>query len=311
MALSVSASDENPAPVTHGSDGDSHTHSITIGMPVLNGAAQIGSALEDFMAQTYPHWKLVVCDNASDDATPEIVRRYAAKDPRIVLKRFETRVNVFHSFIRALECADSRYFMFAPSDDRHYPRFLATTLAALDAQPDAVAACPQVAFVNDGVFDAVAGGTSALTGSPAENITAYLANPHENSRLFSVFRTQAVQGCWPEAVIPGIDYHAVARILRHGPTLEVDEVLLERDRTPQENYVRLNDRLAARSVSTKWFPNLPVARAIWRDTSIPNSRALARALAALVLSSFVVRMEVLYPRFMARWRRLRPRIDPY
>ena len=283
---------------------------VTIGIPVLNGERSIAAALDDFLDQSYPNWKLVVCDNASDDRTADIVEAYAQRDARIHLKRHSERVPVFHSFIRALNIAEGDYFMFAPADDRHYRTFLEKTVAALEDDPSAAAACSKVAFVNEGHFDGISTGTEALTGTADENICKYLGDPHDNSRLFSLFRTSAVKDCWPEAVIPGIDYHAVARILRLGTTIEIDEVLMERDRTPQENYVQLNQSLAG-SFMTRWMPNLRVAWAIWRDRELPNSLSLARALVSLIYSSFKVRLDVLYPKIGATLSALKPRIDRY
>ena len=285
-------------------------HTITIGMPVMNGSKHVAAALRDFQAQTFQNWELVVCDNASDDDTARIVEEFARTDKRISLKRFETRVNVFHSFIRALQTSRSAFFMFAAADDRHYPRFLERTLGALERHPEIIGACPKVAFLYEGRFTGISEGTGALDGTPQTNINTYLSNPRENSRLFSVFRSEAVSGAWPHAVIPGVDFHTMARILRHGPTLEIDEVLMERDQTGAVSYVRLNDSLT-RNVVTRMASNLPVARDIWRDPDIPNSISLARALVRLIWLSVEFRMSMVHPKLHGFFARLWPRVEPY
>ncbi len=283
---------------------------ITIGMPVMNGASSIALALRDFQAQTFQDWEVVVCDNASDDDTAAIVEEFARTDDRIHLRHFDIRVNVFHSFIRALETSRSPFFAFAAADDRHYALFLEKTLKAFDDRPDLIGVCPRVAFIFEGRFTGISKGTVSLDGSIEENICNYLSNPHENSRLFSVFRSAAVTNAWPRAVTPGVDFHTVARILRHGPTLEIDEVLMERDQTPAESYVRLNASLS-RNAFTRFASNLPVAWAIWGDPDIPKSWPLARALARLVWLSVDFRISMVNPRFHAFCTRLWPRIDPH
>src|SRR4051812_24073400 len=55
---------------------------VTIGMPVRNGQKYIAAAIESIIAQTFTDWELVICDNASTDSTEQIVREYAARDPR-------------------------------------------------------------------------------------------------------------------------------------------------------------------------------------------------------------------------------------
>ena len=38
--------------------------------------------MESVLRQTYGNWEYTVVDNASTDATPEVVERYAARDAR-------------------------------------------------------------------------------------------------------------------------------------------------------------------------------------------------------------------------------------
>lgn len=283
---------------------------ITIGMPVMNGAGSIAAALRDFQAQTFQDWELIVCDNASDDDTARIVQEFAQEDDRIHLRRFDERVNVFHSFMRALETSRSAFFMFAAADDRHYARFLERTLAAFEARPELIGVCPKVAFLYEGRFTGISEGTGALDGPVRDNICAYLSNPRENSRLFSVYRSEAVKGAWPQAVTPGVDFHTVARILRHGPTAEIDEVLMERDQTGAASYVRLNDSLS-HNVVTRMASNLTVARAIWKDPDIPKSLPLANALLHLVWLSIEFRMSMVHPKVHGFFTRLWPRVETY
>ena len=44
---------------------------VSIGMPAYNGAAAIGRALDSLVAQDYPNIEVVICDDASSDATPQ------------------------------------------------------------------------------------------------------------------------------------------------------------------------------------------------------------------------------------------------
>ena len=56
---------------------------VVIGLPVFNGARHLARALESLLVQSFDEFILVVVDNCSTDATPEIVQRYAALDSRI------------------------------------------------------------------------------------------------------------------------------------------------------------------------------------------------------------------------------------
>jgi len=52
-------------------------------MPVYNGERYLKAALDSVLAQTFRDFELIISDNASTDATEEICREYAARDPRI------------------------------------------------------------------------------------------------------------------------------------------------------------------------------------------------------------------------------------
>ena len=56
---------------------------VSIGLPVYNGERHLAEALESLLGQTYEDLELIVSDNASTDATEEIVRPYAARDRRV------------------------------------------------------------------------------------------------------------------------------------------------------------------------------------------------------------------------------------
>src|SRR3546814_2918018 len=102
MTQSATDSDlqeEKPAMAT----GNAPAVRITVVIPTYNRAAVIGEALETVFAQTYPVHEIIVVDDASSDATCDIVRGF--DDPRIKLiarqengggDRKSTRLNSSH-----------------------------------------------------------------------------------------------------------------------------------------------------------------------------------------------------------------------
>ena len=72
------------------------TTSLDIVVPVLDEEAGLGSSvgkLCDFLAGRLSdyRWRVVIADNGSTDATPEIGRRLAEADPRVAYLRIEQR----------------------------------------------------------------------------------------------------------------------------------------------------------------------------------------------------------------------------
>nr|UXE44912.1 hypothetical protein Hi04_10k_c3883_00021 [uncultured bacterium] len=106
---------------------------VSIGMPVFNGARHLSAAIEAIRGQTFHDFELVICDNASTDATSKIARRVAHEDARIRHVRHATNIGVVENFRFASSVGNGEYFIWAAHDDLWAPRFLETTVGLLDA----------------------------------------------------------------------------------------------------------------------------------------------------------------------------------
>lgn len=114
---------------------------VTIGVPVRNGAAHLERALESLVSQTLADIEIVVSDNASDDATADILRRFAERDGRIRTFRQPELIPVIDNFRFVLQQARAPYFMWAAHDDSRAPEFVERLWARLESTPEAVLAC--------------------------------------------------------------------------------------------------------------------------------------------------------------------------
>jgi glycosyltransferase involved in cell wall biosynthesis len=109
-------------------------------MPVCNGERFIRLALNSLLAQTHRDFELIISDNVSDDATPEICRTYAAGDSRVRYTRLAVQVDAITNFDHVLRLAGGEYFMWAAADDLWEPSFVSTLLGLLQGAPEAVLA---------------------------------------------------------------------------------------------------------------------------------------------------------------------------
>lgn len=121
---------------------------VTIGLPTHDGARFLSQALDSLLAQDHPSFEIVVSDNASTDATPDILRDYAARDPRIRVERTDELLTAPANFNRVFAAARGPYFMWAADDDRWDPTYVRRCVAALEAAPDAVMACTGLRFID-------------------------------------------------------------------------------------------------------------------------------------------------------------------
>jgi glycosyltransferase involved in cell wall biosynthesis len=113
---------------------------VTVGIPVRNGERHIAQAIESVLAQSVVDLELIVSDNASTDATPDIVHRYMQRDARIRYQRLEVNQGVSANWNAVALAGRGRYFKWLAASDEMAPDLLEKCLAVLQARPDVVLA---------------------------------------------------------------------------------------------------------------------------------------------------------------------------
>lgn len=111
---------------------------VTIAMPVHNASAYLREALDSVLAQTYPHWELVCIDDASRDASWQILTDYAARDSRVKPFKQSAHLGIVAARNRALDEAapSSSYLAILDADDAALPDRLAAQVQFLETHPD-------------------------------------------------------------------------------------------------------------------------------------------------------------------------------
>ena len=117
---------------------------VTAGLPVYNGEQFLDRALECLCAQTFQDLCILISDNASTDATPQIIARWAARDARIRVHRQSRNVGIKANFRWVLDNAQSPSFMYAAHDDEWSPNYVEVLHRAITARPGLVMAVPQL-----------------------------------------------------------------------------------------------------------------------------------------------------------------------
>lgn len=118
---------------------------------VRNGGATIGAQLEALSAQEgVDRWELVVVDNGSTDATPEIVRRWEPRFPILRLVAAPEKAGLAYARNRGAAAANGNVLAFCDADDVAAPGWLAgLLLGARDAE--LVGGRLELEFLNDRV----------------------------------------------------------------------------------------------------------------------------------------------------------------
>ena len=113
-------------------------------------------AVESVLAQTSPHWRLTVIDDAYPDRTvQEFVR--ALDDPRVRYVRKEHNEGLVANFRSCVAAATEPWMVMLGADDRLLPDYVATVLAAVQEYPEASIIQPGVRVIDS-------------TGAPAEGL---------------------------------------------------------------------------------------------------------------------------------------------
>ncbi len=102
-------------------------------MPILSRATLDPArrcATDAYLAQTYPNIEVVISDNASTDATPEVLAAFS-HDPRVRVSVNPTNIGWLRNQYRAIELARGEYIVVVPADDILLPSFCADAYALL------------------------------------------------------------------------------------------------------------------------------------------------------------------------------------
>lgn len=89
---------------------------ISVIVPVYNVEKELPRCIESLLTQTYSNFELLLINDGSSDGSPEIMERYAEKDPRIrTLHKKNGGVSSARN--RGLEQAKGEYVCFVDADD--------------------------------------------------------------------------------------------------------------------------------------------------------------------------------------------------
>ena len=124
--------------------------SISVVIPSYNCARYLGATLDSVLAQNYPDVELIVIDDGSTDATPEVAEQYCG---RIVYQRMKNG-GLAAARNAGMRIAKGEYIAWLDADDLCEPGRLALQSAYLAAHPEVVAVGSSfAAFDDSGIFD--------------------------------------------------------------------------------------------------------------------------------------------------------------
>src|SRR5262245_13091376 len=104
------------------SDSPSSDPLVTIAIPTFNRSAWLQGCLAAALQQTYGHFEIVVSDNASTDATQDVLRGFASAKMRVI--RQAQNIGLVANWNACLAAARGSHIVFVSDDDTIAPWLL-------------------------------------------------------------------------------------------------------------------------------------------------------------------------------------------
>lgn len=189
---------------------------VTTIVPTFQRPHLLVRAIESVLRQTYADLVVHVYDNASQDETPDVVARLAARDARVRYVRRPQNIGVAANFARGMDGIITPFFSFLSDDDVLLPEFFATALAAFAQEPDAMMfAGSTLEFGEDGTLRYVPLAYWPREGryDPPESMLRMLDNRHP-TWTGAMFRREVIEriGVLDEKVPAAMDFDYEIRV---------------------------------------------------------------------------------------------------
>lgn len=125
-----------------------HLPLVSVIVPVYNMEQYLGETLDSVLASDYPSFEVVVMDDGSKDASLEIAKEYARKDPRV---KVYTQPNAGACAARnhAIALAEGELILPFDADDKMCPNFISDAVKAIVVDDEVKVVCPKAEFFGE------------------------------------------------------------------------------------------------------------------------------------------------------------------
>jgi len=189
---------------------------VSVYLPTRNRAGLLVRAVASVLNQDHPHLELLVVDDASTDATPEVLARLAASDSRIVPFRLAAPGGAPAARNVALRAATGRFVTGIDDDDEMLPRRISSLLRAFDERYSFVCSG---ALLRTDRWQRPARATDAVITLDDE-----LYSDQAGTQVLTLTERLLEAGLFDETLPAWQDYDLWTRLIeRYGPALRIAE----------------------------------------------------------------------------------------
>ncbi|RIA10274.1 glycosyltransferase involved in cell wall biosynthesis [Flavobacteriaceae bacterium MAR_2010_72] len=128
---------------------------VSICIPTFNGAQFIAEAMDSALAQSYPNLEIVVSDDASTDATLDIIESYRPKTDIPIYIHYHEPKGIGANWNNTIKKAKGAYIKFLFQDDVLMPNCIETMVAILEQHKNvAIVACKREFIIEPSFLNA-------------------------------------------------------------------------------------------------------------------------------------------------------------
>ncbi|MGH3003476.1 MAG: glycosyltransferase family 2 protein [Gaiellaceae bacterium] len=208
---------------------------VSIGIPVYNGARFLATSLESLLDQTYEDIEFLISDNGSTDDTEEICRDFASRDRRIAYLRADTNRGASWNYRNVAHRTRGRYFKWATHDDLLAPTYIEKCVEVLESAPDSVALVyPRTSIIdeNGDTVRAYEDNLDIRDPTPHERLRRLVVNIVMSNASFGLIRRSTIERSRLLDSFPSADYVMMAEFAMLGELWEIPDFLFFRREHP-------------------------------------------------------------------------------
>jgi glycosyltransferase involved in cell wall biosynthesis len=189
-------------------------------MAVRNGGGSLEQAIESIARQTFPHWEMLIVDDASTDQSAALALAWAAHDTRIRVIANPSKKGQTACLNQGLASCRGEWIARQDADDISHPERLAKQAAYLEKNPGTVLLGTQGTIIDN------AGKRIGLLDTPADSAAISWCAPFLNPFIHTsvVFRRETVKrlGGYDETYEIAQDYDLWTRLAAEHPSANLD-----------------------------------------------------------------------------------------
>lgn len=200
---------------------------VSIGLPVYNGEKYLGKTINQLLSQDYEDMELIICNNASTDATDEICREFAERDCRIRYYVNQANIGASPNWNKVFELSRGDFFKWAMHDDECHPSLVRRCMETYRDSPHNTSLVFSQANIIDGegkVKFACQENVASNSSCPYKRVAQVLSRIRYANALWGLIRSETLRQVRPAGSIEA-DLVLLVELSLHGLLVEIPEVL--------------------------------------------------------------------------------------